>query len=125
MSPDLDLDTLRVERAPSRSSISMAVGRRRIDGAAHRLAPPGHVGQHGPADDAPPGPVVDAVFGVGDAVVVAVDGVPHVAEAVPLARALRVPPHELVIVTDGEIVDHVFEGPIGRTAAGPEAPSRG
>jgi hypothetical protein len=57
--------------------------------------------------------MLDAVVFVVHAVVVAIDGMSHVTKTIPLARALRVPPYELVIVPDGEIVNDVFEGRSG------------
>ena len=81
------------------------------DRAPGGLAPPTHVGEHPTTDDPPSRPVVDTVVCVVDTTEVTGAGrvlahrvVADVSEAVPLARRLRVPPVEHVVVARADVV---------------------
>ena len=83
-----------------------------------RLPPPGDVGEHGPTGDATSRPVMDPVLLVGHTTEVAGAGfgrvrrvVADVTEAVPLARRLRVPSMQHVIVSGARAGHLVLELP--------------
>jgi hypothetical protein len=94
-----ELDALRAERAEH------VVGRDRVVGRGVErpadVAPVAvDIAEHAAAGQPAARPVVDAVLFVGDAAVEAVHRVADVTEAVPLARRLRVPVVDQVVVTD-------------------------
>src|SRR3984957_16534689 len=106
--PNFDLDSLSSKRLHEIFDLDCS-RRTWIDRATYRLPPPRHVSQHGPPDNASSGPMFDAVVCVIYTVVVAIHRAAYMAKAVPLTRALRVPPHELVVVTDLVVVNHMLE----------------
>ena len=97
-------------RVAVRSASSMMSDSPQRIGSADRLAPPADVGQHAPADDATPGPVLHPVIAALQAPVVAVDQVANVAKPIPLARGLGVQVGDLVVHGHAGAVELVNQG---------------
>ena len=100
---------LRVERAEDVVGFDH-VGLGILQRPALRRPPAADIAQHGTSGDAAPGPVIDAVILVGNAVVEAVGNVLDVAEAVPLRRRLRVPLVQQIVVA-GRAIEHLVHVP--------------